>query len=701
MTFSQIEKDKFIEFADSLKKYRRAELNDEQGKDLIDILYTDLLPNDLILKQTLKTNTTFLIGRKGTGKSTIFLKLQKEIRKNPNIISCYVDTKTVFESSKAKDVNIDYLNELLPNQVLQKYLLERTFIQSVLFDVKKEIDKRSKSFLDHIKTLFGQDKSDIVKEKLMELQAKIEDNQVLKKIEMPLLQKITSTISKETENISNAGIGSKIGVDDIHISGSIDNQQKIQNEIEKQFSDIFLKVFQVKDLITQIKEILSILEIKSLYILLDDFSEIDDDAMKTFMDVVIAPLNNWSDEFIKFKIAAYPNRVYYGQIDKGKVDILDLDFFNLYSQVNRDEMEQRAIEFTKRLIDKRITHFTEKDASYFFDTKKESIEEYYRLLFQVSMNVPRIMGYVLYYCSESCISFDAPITRSAINSASQRYYEKNLEPFFDTTTFSLKSYDEKISVLQLKDLLKSFTTSLISIKKNIFTNELKGEIYDSTRTNPYVSHFYFSPRYEDFLKTLELNFFITKYNEMSDRDGGKQSIYCLNYGLALKNNLRWGKPEGNEFRKYFISRPFDFNKIIDEFLKTSKVIKCINPQCNKNFPFEQLDFFKVTKMKCPECHFPIKIISISDRIKSKLDRIDKSLLLPDIEFSLLHEINKEGKVRPKDVSEELDCSYQLIMWKAKKLDQNSNLINRQDDENNKRVYTLTEKAKKMYFEETK
>ena len=47
---------------------------------------------------------------------------------------------------------------------------------------------------------------------------------------------------------------------------------------------------------------------------------------------------------------------------------------------------------------------------------------------------------------------------------------------------------------------------------------------------------------------------------MSDRDGSKVSVYSINYGLSEVNNLRWGKPEGSAFRKYFIARPFDFTK---------------------------------------------------------------------------------------------------------------------------------------------
>src|SRR5690349_24158492 len=42
--------------------------------------------------------TTFVIGRKGTGKSTIFQRLQAELRKRKHQTSAYIDIKTVWES---------------------------------------------------------------------------------------------------------------------------------------------------------------------------------------------------------------------------------------------------------------------------------------------------------------------------------------------------------------------------------------------------------------------------------------------------------------------------------------------------------------------------------------------------------------------------------------------------------------------------
>lgn len=100
----------FADAAQSLKLYRRAELvDDDTQNSLIEILYVDPLPNNGILNALLRPNTTFLIGRKGTGKSTIFQRAQHDIRKQKNSLSAYLDIKTIFESADVDPVLLDKL----------------------------------------------------------------------------------------------------------------------------------------------------------------------------------------------------------------------------------------------------------------------------------------------------------------------------------------------------------------------------------------------------------------------------------------------------------------------------------------------------------------------------------------------------------------------------------------------------------------
>ncbi|HFK5528794.1 TPA: hypothetical protein ACGZ99_002863 [Elizabethkingia anophelis] len=698
----------FFDAVESLKKYRRADLEDDKGRNILKELYTDLLPNDYILKKSLKENTTFLIGRKGTGKSTIFLRLEQELRDKKGYLPCYLDVKTIYESSQTKLTTIDGIENYLSSDLVEKYLIERAFLQSILFQILTEVSSKFNSLYQTFLETLGLSKVEEVKEKLLEIISNIEDNKYLQKIELPILKKIDisnkSINEKGTEKISSlknleieGGIekeGLKIG---LKTDSGIENKanSKLINENDVNFSSVFLQVFQIKDIISVIKDTLSLIKIKHLYVLLDDFSEIEDNSIRAFVDVILAPLNNWSEEFIKFKIAAYPNRLYYGKIDPGKVDLINLDFYNLYSEFERDKMESNAVDFTKRILSKRFNKFVSSPIEVFFDTSKNSMDDYYLLLFQSSMNVPRILGYILSYCFQSRINFNNKINKSDIESASERYFTEKILPFFETSTHSLISFEEKVSILQLKNLLKKFLEKSNDIRRRIVTEELKGSIY--VKSEPFSSHFHFDPRFEDFLKTLELNFFISKYNDMSDKDGTPVSIYCLNYGLCKKENLFWGKPIGSKYRKYFIERPFNYNKVISEFLSSSKRIICSNSSCGKQFDIEQLDFIKFNNNKCNECHQEVIIETLDKNVREIIEKIEESKMLPLPEVKILQELKHNNKdAFAREIAEEVDLSKHLVAARAKKLVEKYHLVKRNKIAGQPYKYELTDEGKDYF-----
>jgi hypothetical protein len=96
-----MKKNEFLKAVDTLKLYRRAELVDEIGQELISDLYVDPLPDNHVLRTVLRPNTTFLIGRKGTGKSTIFQMAQESLTNDKYATWAYIDIKTLYESSTA------------------------------------------------------------------------------------------------------------------------------------------------------------------------------------------------------------------------------------------------------------------------------------------------------------------------------------------------------------------------------------------------------------------------------------------------------------------------------------------------------------------------------------------------------------------------------------------------------------------------
>jgi hypothetical protein len=78
--------------------------------------------------------------------------------------------------------------------------------------------------------------------------------------------------------------------------------------IYEQYSDAVLRSFPFQELLGKIRELLAGVGIVRLFAFFDDFSELFWVDQKLFVDVVLAPLNNASDETIRLKVAGYPGK---------------------------------------------------------------------------------------------------------------------------------------------------------------------------------------------------------------------------------------------------------------------------------------------------------------------------------------------------------------------------------------------------------
>src|ERR1700677_5092605 len=131
--------DQFAKIAESLRQYRRAEMADFQadvGGNPVEILYVDPLESDAVLKTVLQNNTTFLVGRKGTGKSTVFAKAQLELRKRADAISVYVDVKSLHELFSTSEAAVQHMQDAsISESVLRRHSLRKGFRGAVISDL--------------------------------------------------------------------------------------------------------------------------------------------------------------------------------------------------------------------------------------------------------------------------------------------------------------------------------------------------------------------------------------------------------------------------------------------------------------------------------------------------------------------------------------------------------------------------------------
>jgi len=679
----------FRDAAQSLKLYRRAELKDDNGERVIEDLYVDPLPNEHVLQTLLKPNTTFLIGRKGTGKSTIFQRAQSDLRKRNRVTTAYVDIKSVYESSRVDPsvLATSQAASTLPKASLEQLLLNRQFVSAVIHSIKDELNNRIESSLwERVKATVGGGIPDL----FSSLEALLEEAMAHR------FESVLGTIveSRRTERSdtsgSTAGAGAALRATgpELSLSASVNQSTSLSEEIDQ--ADVLMRVFDLKKVISRLREILRKCGIDQLYVFIDDFSEMPEPAMRLVVDVLLAPLNNWSDELIKFKVAAYPTRIYYGAIDPTKIDEVSLDLFDLYGGSDVGAMEEKAIDFTRRLVTRRLTHYQAEPIPELFDSANNEV---WRQIFYATMANPRNVGYLLYFAYENALLYDKKIGSGAIRSAAQRYYEEKIEAGFEMNRFLQESFAERSSIFSLKDLLDAIVDRARALKKSDAS-----PIREVDGAAP-TSHFHLGPDHEPLLRSLELNFFITKYCEMRNRDGRKVAVYALNYGLCQQQVIEFGRPTGKReqrFRQYFVGRPFDFTPIFQSYIRNNQEIIC--DSCGHHQELEALPALRAYGMLCPECRIgQCNVINLSRKYEPTLRAVEDSALLPQVELGILQALATEKReLSPSEVAGELDCSYQLVGRRAKNLDDRG-LVDRERD-GNRRVYRPTPLAEQIYFD---
>lgn len=701
MNIDSAEKDSFYLMVDSLKKSRRADLSDiNNDDDIIEELYVDPLDGDFVLKSCLRPNTTMLIGRKGTGKSTIIARLQHEYRKETDKLSLYIDVKTIFEQSKNFTYDSSPYKNLITDTDLERYLIYKTFLKQIIEQIKSEVKTNTlKFFLANISKFFGPDR------KAYEIELETIFNEIEKNeyIDVQILKEkyINQGTQENTQSNSASESGFSLNLSDSPSLGMSNKSTTSfsndgNNSLEEKYSEILLKCFNPTVILINIKSLLSKIGIKYVVICLDDFSEIEERAMKVFVDTIVSPLNNWSDEYFKFKIAAYPGRIYLGDIDPQKIEQIRLDYYDLYQSRRVTDIQSEAQRSVKKLITKRVQYFCNKEVEYFFDTSKFKMDDYYKMLFDITSSVPRNVGWILWYSFQNSISKDEKITMRDLELASEKYFTDSINPYFSQNKFMREPFNIKLEKYHLKELLQNIINSSKVNKREISLSDSK--IFQNDKEKPPTSHFYIENNLEDFISSLELHFFLTKYNEQKDQDSQSvMSFYSINYGLCMKEDIFYGR--GSD-RKYIIQRRFNYTDIIKKYITTAKQIKCKNTDCQKIYSFEMLNSLQLFNMLCPTCR---KGNCEIEHVSVEMPVIEANIQIPEFDINLLNSLKIEQPQYPSSLAQELDCTYQRVSKRSIKL-KDMGLIKSEKKIIEAKVgertyYSLTEKAKEIYFSE--
>lgn len=680
---------KYLEFAESLKLVRNENLEDARGNKIIDDIYTDLLPQNGIINKVNLPRTTILIGRKGTGKSTIFQKSIKDKEKIKDDICLYIDVKTLYDNSTPKISVVD--TNTFSTEELKQYLIYKNFVNEIIIEIKNRLNKKlDKKFIEKVLGLDSEKYQQIVGE-LNKIESSVDD--VFKKIDISLSNSISNMVEDTRGNDSkiNCSISKNPSV-------GIEDAESNKKTIKKEFNSVFVNYLDIKkNLITNLLKIRDILGLKHLYIYLDDYSEIDEEAQMIFMEWIIAPLNNLADNFIKFKIATYPKRFYYGKLDNQKIDEISLDFFDaFYTYKNISKMEELALDYTKRIINNRENiYLGENGLASYFDIKRD---ELYEVLFELSMNIPRKMGYILSYCYESSLIHGNKITKAALGNASVRYYDEVIRKYFESNAYILRAFNDRVSIENQKELINKIVMQQKNNKSSIAKSSAKLFKVEGQPT----SHFVVRNDLADLLDNLELNGYVSTYNKVNDKNNIPSTLFSIDYGLCRKNSINYGRPKDQEFRKYYNDSRFNFNNLIVSHFNDTQILRC---ERGHEFNFELLDSIKrFSNMNCPTCiqeqvFSKVEIVVSNKELIERIRLMESSTsILDDInEYNLLCCLNQKypKSLSSSEIASEIDCSWQFVNKRAERLIEKALIEIDITRSYKKRYYKITLKAREL------
>ncbi|WP_444917640.1 hypothetical protein [Microbulbifer sp. JMSA003] len=706
---------KFSKITESLRQYRRASLKDFEsdiGSQPVDRLYVDPLPGGAIQQAVLSSNTTFILGRKGTGKSTVFARAQSELRNRKDVISIYIDVKALYDVLDTKGIPDTELTDVeVSRDAYKSHMLRKITLGKVISELVSEIKEccEKLTLADRL-PWFGK------KKKYSELMVSLSDIQDrvaslnLEKDEIPVLQKITTQIrqksqqesshkssadAKGTSKVKPSGVEAKLqaGVSLTDFDKTLED-----NDIYNEYSDVVLKSFPFSEILSEVQLIVSEAGLARIVVFFDDFSELAFLDQRLFVDVVLSPLNNSSNEAVKLKIAGYPGRVYYGKIDPGKVDTIYLDFYDLYESNEIQEMERNASDYARRLLEKRFEAFGSKLEDYFDVTASVSLDNYMKMVFRSSYNVPRIMGYILHQCYLDKVSKGQKITIASLRLASRKYYENTMRKYFDRLNrYAQEPYENKLDRHNQQQLLENIVGEARNVRKRIVDREVGGKYFEKLGGNPHTSHFMVAPDLVDIFSSLESNFFLSRYKKTRDKHGKDVLVYALFLGLCESERMNWGYPEGREYRNYFVQRCFEYTPVVHLYLSKCKTIRC--QRCGFCHPMENRQSIELYRWRCPECMEGIcSIVNLSNDFKDEVDKLSREIMLDPIELEIVTVLNDEQRqMRAGEIAALIDTTHQMVGRRTNKLQEMGLIKKERSGEDGKMRSEVTEKCKLTYF----
>jgi hypothetical protein len=557
---------------DSMLRTDYIPLKDTEKLSLLAEYFVDYLG---YLPELLGATDQLIVGRRGTGKTTLLYRALVECMKSwepgyegparPRTLGVYLDLDKCNSLAGSTD---DYGR------------FERAFVSELCDAITEELQrswpalKNEPGLLQRVLRPRGARREADVRAELDRL-VRVLTTGLPRFVNKSAPVQTTRSSRQKAATTASADI--KVSLSDSAFGGSADASEEQEEFVETITTEQTNYELSIADLMRVIADLREAAEIPTFIIFIDEFSALPHDHQLRFTTLLKRLLGNHAGVVVK--VCAITDNY-----TLGSALILQRDLFELSLDLNSfverhgslagamTELEQ----LTERIIRQRLTAYAAVAPSAVFDSPSDAYAE----LTRAAMGVPRTMGIVL----KQAWSRGKQSTRPRIRRTDLDYGVR----------YASKAYLNQMSGAAKNGLAIPEHVSEI-------WSALLGRASDErAKSDGPASHFMALQRHEEKLRFLNMFFLVHLIEEgrTTKKESRSRSLYALDYGSALENNLGWGDDKDVIRQQRFVYD--DVLEKFDSHYRTSgeATYKC--PTCSTVYTESEL-FVAGTRLDfCPK-----------------------------------------------------------------------------------------------------
>lgn len=467
-------------------------------------------------------------------------------------------------------------------------------------------------------------------------------------IEKVLVEGITLSTSKQVSLASARKVAesSEMFAEISSVNAKVSGKKNESYELAQSKTVEQIKGLNVQEFLNKISDIKKKAGINSIYVFVDEYSDLSPKAQATFSALLKSFLGSRIGMF--FKVGVITDRYDFGdRIIVGR-DIfpIPLDFNEYADRYNGAIAAISKTEiFVETLITKRIKKFCP-DLKITDVFKSNFVEIVYRIT-RETLGVSRTIGIILQNAfAQACSASDGKIGLSEINYG---------------ISSARKTYQKQFTGSVRKRLVAGFNLDMWTAILAKATDE-KNKFPDRP-----ASHFMADPLRKEYLNVLCENFLIHFISEnVTSKHGGNYNLYSIDYDVCGEYNIKYAdkKDEYTPIRFIYDSVLAEF----DPYFLTSKQKSYKCPECEKIYAEEDVKHAKI-KRCFDDDEKLIEIVHQEAPVTSgNFAEIEIRIL------SLISQLSPEEALTAREVADSVGCTVQKVSaWAGKVLGRKSEI----------------------------